>query len=487
MSMEKNGTANQQAAQYLAYWQQLCRYRAESMKDGRIGNKNIHQLLSYGDIDFDFDPLDMSKIILSSLAAYIPVVGNLISMVIQLFWPQQKANIFAELKEEIEQLINEKMDEDIWEILQTIIEEVNVKLTELDRLIKDENWQAVHEDYKVITAYLVGLEERFKLDKTGSHPAYFTPLYIVMVNIIINFRLEAINHSEKFLITASELAAEKQYLFDLVNGANGAYSYLKSRQAAYLQYIITILQPMKPNWPNNEYNNLVAEYIYYVRSGLHMATADLWKARADKPTDTSFIPMYYELPTPTCGDFSYDYDSCKDLFADAVNAKYPVYLTKVTLNRMKDEGPDVYKKMCGYSASYSDGSSEAKGYNGEDPDVIVGHETLQNLTADNQINFVNMRQNGTFIDVVTLKDIKGDEISVGFSHDVTGTTFTSKNGRYIINRLHCTNINYDHQSGYQTMGMFYTFVWNNNKASETTLEELLQEWKSSLSGQAGQG
>ena len=48
----------------------------------------------------------------------IPVVGSFLSALLQIFWPKSGEDIWSEIKSQVEQLINQRFDQDTYEKVQ---------------------------------------------------------------------------------------------------------------------------------------------------------------------------------------------------------------------------------------------------------------------------------------------------------------------------------------------------------------------------------
>ncbi|MGU1552741.1 insecticidal delta-endotoxin Cry8Ea1 family protein [Pseudomonas aeruginosa] len=462
--------------------EKIHQYRSEGLKDHSIDDQFIVDLLESRAAWFNTAPLDIIHSVIGAAVSYIPVVGSLVGAIVDILWPASKVDIFKVIENQVTQLVNSHIDAATGQRLEVKIKEISIKMKFWSKLLRQKKYMAARSYYGVISMYLVGIEENFKITGSAGKKYHFTPLYCIIVDLVIAFRVDVINNFEKLHLSKDEADVEAMLLSELLlTPTTGACAYLKS--VARTCYDDT-LKASKEISTNREvkrnamslFKSVVEEYSYFVRSGVTLSKSNVWMDIAKNPSSRAYRPFNFVILMPALGSFRYDFDNFGELFkllADTnITDKKLQTLDTITLLQMKDDNPDVYKRMCGVELKYTNPSSTVVyGYTGGSPGAVtVGRYSLS--VASNSAVLIGIYTAGKdfdmagFIDSVTVqtRDLKVKPVSVGHSPANNVYLYGDIKSPYKIQKIFCGKDHYSHKSGHQTMGIITVFAFDNEFA-----------------------
>lgn len=200
------------------------------LKENNIEAKKTITSNYLGDSGLSDNELSLLKSIMAKSATFfVPELGGLINMVLNVIWPSDE-DTFSKIKAQIEALVNEKIDQSTWSNLQALISELHTKVSYYTQYINDGNFEMAMDIYTSLSPWLLGLEERFKVDGL-SKKYYFVPLYVMVVDIIFSFRIDCIVHGNTIGLSDNEISSERQYIHDLLSdNDSGAINFLLSQK-----------------------------------------------------------------------------------------------------------------------------------------------------------------------------------------------------------------------------------------------------------------
>ncbi len=405
----------------------------ENKVNGKITDPYLQGLLGIGPAYWlgETDAFVISKIILSSLASYIPVVGNITSAFINIFWPSTQINLWEQIRNQVEQLVGEKVDQNTWNILSGTISNIYQKLNTFYRRIDEKKWDLARESARYLSNELDGIEKQFKIPGL-SRSYYHTPLFTAMVNLILSFRLECINNGRTFLLTDGEIQEEKALLNQLMSGQNGAIQYIKNETIKLKSDMDQALTAVPSGWGvgtderyNTDYNGLMDLYSYYMMSAF--SDVEIWSIRSQYPTQTNLpIHLKIALPQHRVGKFQYDFSNSKELFNKMLDipenpANYNHYskIDQVTLVEMKPGQP--YRRCAGIEVVYETGEKETYGYFGGGAGPIPIQKIEMKGLADKILFRAQFYNSGVFVDQAVFTALKPfSSISAGTPGSLKG-------------------------------------------------------------------
>ena len=77
------------------------------------------------DKDVDLDPLEMVKTLLEVGLAQIPYLGGILSSLVGFFWPSNKADVWGEIRKNVEVMIDQKINDAVYSLLKSKLEGIS--------------------------------------------------------------------------------------------------------------------------------------------------------------------------------------------------------------------------------------------------------------------------------------------------------------------------------------------------------------------------
>lgn len=357
-------------------------YWHEGLIDGRITNDYVRKLVTKDKSWFDIDYVDLAGTIVSSIVSEIPYVGSFLSALISFFWPKNEKDIFSEIKERIEQLVNQKIDGASWARLIAKCNEVRAKLDALSQLLQTGNAESVNNHYKELTSYLVGIEENFKITGSDNNPTTFIPLYCMIVNLTVSFRLLTINKPEDYGLTEKDIEAERILLNELILGTKGAYGYVSDIKDSFFE-TKSMFDDLDFKEGRTAFSSWLMKNALLSRAGMTDAHINAWKLRAVNPTNLDYIPLSITLPMPFEGLAGNSIPTCGKVYDYAMDVNNSA-LSSVSIfsgsYKIDMFGHKNYY-WSGFDIGYLDGENEHYGYN------VVNTSSLSDLGDNNPLSY----------------------------------------------------------------------------------------------------
>ncbi|EAR54925.1 Twin-arginine translocation pathway signal [Photobacterium sp. SKA34] len=95
------------------------------------GNDELNSDTGYTINYPDFSSSDVIEIFKNSLGFalnFIPEVGGVVSFVVRLLWPSPKQDVWGQIKDKVEELIDKKLDDEAFARVSTIVSGMNLSL-----------------------------------------------------------------------------------------------------------------------------------------------------------------------------------------------------------------------------------------------------------------------------------------------------------------------------------------------------------------------
>ncbi|KAA5922128.1 MULTISPECIES: insecticidal delta-endotoxin Cry8Ea1 family protein [Pantoea] len=259
------------------------------LKTADIDKQNILISNYLSDSGLSDNELTILKTILGKAATYfVPELGGLINAVLNLFWPSGE-DTFTKIKAQIEALVNEKIDQSTWSNLQAIISELHTKMSYFKQYIDKQNFEMARDIYTALSPWLLGIDERFKVDGM-SKKYYFVPLYVMVVDIIYSFRIECIVHAVTIGLTDNEVSSERKYISDLLSDNNsGAINYLSAQKD---NLAADSKQQVSQCSYYGQYNQICSTFNYFQNAFDHIFIYQEISKNPEKP-EKAYIPSCY--------------------------------------------------------------------------------------------------------------------------------------------------------------------------------------------------
>ncbi|WP_233220388.1 insecticidal delta-endotoxin Cry8Ea1 family protein [Photobacterium sp. GB-50] len=142
----------------------------------------------------DFSGSDVIEIFKSSLGFalnFIPEVGGVVSFLVRLLWPSPKEDVWGKIKDKVEELIDEKLDDEVFSRVSTIVAGMNLSLKKYLTLVKGASPEE-------ITSLIVTLNDDFIREgpefQQKGYEYILCPLFGVFASLHMTFLRDVLLH-----------------------------------------------------------------------------------------------------------------------------------------------------------------------------------------------------------------------------------------------------------------------------------------------------
>ncbi|KUY99817.1 MULTISPECIES: insecticidal delta-endotoxin Cry8Ea1 family protein [unclassified Burkholderia] len=115
--------------------------------------------------DPDYDPVTMFKTVLTTGLGQIPEVGWLVSGLVSLLWPSDKPDIWAQIRERVERMIDEKIDDTVYSLLKAKLDGLGDVLKQYLSAVKLGDNEAIRMQFIATNTEFVGAAPQFQNEK----------------------------------------------------------------------------------------------------------------------------------------------------------------------------------------------------------------------------------------------------------------------------------------------------------------------------------
>lgn len=165
--------------------------------------------------------------------AKIPGVGEGLALLLDIFWPQEKENLWEKIKDKVEKLIDQNALQIIELILSGDIKQFEERIKTVNSEILGKKLKDASNHYMNIAEDLVGFEKKFifadlkRLDKKAIN-LYVLPLYSTTVLMKVSYYITGIQKAELIGLNESQTTRLKKYLNSLIHDSKGVNYYIKT-------------------------------------------------------------------------------------------------------------------------------------------------------------------------------------------------------------------------------------------------------------------
>ncbi|XP_057669039.1 uncharacterized protein LOC130901581 [Diorhabda carinulata] len=280
----------------------------------KVHNLGVHRALVHcstvdGYSSFDDGPeiplkIDINKIVKILVkfgVGKIPIVGKVFASILDYFWPSNKANVWDQIKDQVSNLIDQKVREAIEGILGAELRSLKTQIQTLHQEL-ELNLPNTGEHYFTIAQTLIGFEKKFTFtkeeDSDYANINYFLlPMYSAVVNMKILFYQFGIVNQEKLELTNDNINLLKMWMNTLIEDEDGAVQYIHKVfvDQYYLEY--------ETCFPDIVFNSIAAVRQYCALNGFEYI--DYWRSilkdpfTTKKPYNTAIsYSTHFSRPTP---------------------------------------------------------------------------------------------------------------------------------------------------------------------------------------------
>ncbi|XP_074025307.1 uncharacterized protein [Leptinotarsa decemlineata] len=228
---------------YLANDDSNCRVLVHA---GYIENRYPLYVNKEGDWDLNIDINALAKKLVVFGVSQIPDVGVYLSPLIGFFWPDSKPNVWDQVKDQVEKMIDTKTNEVITGILGGDLRQYKERIIVLkEDMDKHKNVSAY---YMNLAEDLIGFEQKFTFKKTDNSRAgeinyLLLPMYSALVSLKMTLYQFGILNRERIGLSEDDVQKLKDYSKRLIQGTDNAIEYITSVLNDRIDYQLNTCNP----------------------------------------------------------------------------------------------------------------------------------------------------------------------------------------------------------------------------------------------------
>lgn len=107
-------------------------------------------IIYFSQVEYEFDYNNAARVVISTALGEIPGVGFALGALVEIFWPDSQQDVWSEIKDEVEQLVDEKISELVYQQVQEDLEGLENNLNEYLWAVQNSQSQTyISEKYNV--------------------------------------------------------------------------------------------------------------------------------------------------------------------------------------------------------------------------------------------------------------------------------------------------------------------------------------------------
>lgn len=169
---------------------------------------------------WEWDNASDIKFWIISGVGFIPEVGPILSLLLEVCWPSKKENVWQQILHEVENMIETSKLAIIQGVLRGFINEMEGKIKHVNFLLEtNPGSREAHDAYISLARYLIGMEEHFTSfdDKTNLQ---ILPMYSAALMLQVMYWSIGINKSQAIGLSTLEVAEMQDIIDKLVDRAS---------------------------------------------------------------------------------------------------------------------------------------------------------------------------------------------------------------------------------------------------------------------------
>ncbi|CAG9864433.1 unnamed protein product [Phyllotreta striolata] len=195
--------------------------------------------LKYGFPEFDsrpndyFDVNELAETIISTGATYVPYVGEILSSIVEYFWPKEEVDVWDQIVDKVSDLIDEKIRSAVYDLLAGDLSHYKSRISLLDYEIQHPNiTKSLKNHYINIAEDLIGFEKKFVFQNSPdavNTNFFILPLYSNVITLKMTFYLYGIKNWQLLGLDPDEHVNRlKYYTYKLLYDHEGALNHVNT-------------------------------------------------------------------------------------------------------------------------------------------------------------------------------------------------------------------------------------------------------------------
>ncbi|WP_230955292.1 insecticidal delta-endotoxin Cry8Ea1 family protein [Burkholderia vietnamiensis] len=273
--------------------------------------------------DLYYDPVSMIKTVVTTGLRQVPEVGWLVSGLVELLWPSDRPDIWAQIRERVEQMIDKKIDDAVYSLLKAKLDGLGDVLKLYLSAIKQGDREAIRTQFIASNTEFVSTASEFQNER---YAWVLAPLCAIFTNLHMTLLRDCV-------LNGREWGWSSAYFASIVKQAGDT----SNRYQKYLNKVMTDakanVDKNAPKSPGQHKTEIYAYYQpFYTKRTLlidDFLTLLVYLDPTQHPGKVTDIPFkdVYSPPYGTADDWD---QSCANLSGIGVDVPYSRPLSSIS-------------------------------------------------------------------------------------------------------------------------------------------------------------
>lgn len=361
------------------------------------------------DINIDYNNI-MKKLVVFGVK-YIPYAGSSFSALLQAFWPENKTDVWDEIRDKVQDLIDKSQLEIINSILTGNIRQYQERIQVLESQLNPNKLKKLTMDtasyYMDLARNLVAFELNFTFPENKYIAFSVLPLYSAVIMMKMNYYAVGINKAQEIGLSEENVEEVKLVMKRLIENDNGVVKYLNEMYHQRLDDIYATRDV------RDIYNAMMNTRSYIAVNGLEYIP--LWKKILENPstTETPYVDVvsyseFHGRGTPNLYKEAIPEKLSEPLTPDLINGKRN-RLSSVELHIWRIDNGNGSPKIGGLKVVFANGNN-----------YMMGNTSSETIQVDFKGAFLNKLRvaGGNALDTFTFYFSDGREETYGTASNV---------------------------------------------------------------------
>ncbi len=194
------------------------------------------------ELDYNVDYNNAARVVVSTGFGQVPGVGFVLSALVNIFWPSSHKDVWSEIKEKVEELIDEKISNLVYQQVQEDLEGLNNNMNEYLWAVKKSQVPTyISEKYNVVLGDFLQQRPHFQ---SNGYQVLLLPLFAQFANMHLSLLRDGILYGDSWGWTEEIQQHNRQQIISTIQ------SYVDYVEMTYSNG----LEDTKKKAPNNEHH-----------------------------------------------------------------------------------------------------------------------------------------------------------------------------------------------------------------------------------------
>ncbi len=234
----------------------------------QVTEDGLEHVVYSAQVDYEFDYNNAAKVVISASLGKIPVVGFALSALVGIFWPASHVDVWAEVKEKVEALVDQKISDLVYQQVQEDLKGLQNNMNEYLWAVKNSKVKTyISEKYNIVLGDFLQQLPHFQ---SQGYELPLLPLFAQFANMHLSLLRDGILYGADWGWTEEIQQHTREQIVDAVS------SYIKYAEKVYSDGLEDTRKKAPSNKHYTEPFNTVNRYVREMTLTV-LDFKDMWK------------------------------------------------------------------------------------------------------------------------------------------------------------------------------------------------------------------